>query len=136
MFHDLARSLFHAAQNSSGNSVSFGKPFQPGQSGNPGGRPKLAESVTELARAHTDDAMKALARVMLDPKSPPSSVVAASEALLSRGWGKPLATIEQTVSLLDNVSVEDKRRVLEALALIRQESEARRVSAVPGDTTH
>ena len=35
-----------------------GRPFQKGQSGNPGGRPKVAAEVKELARVHTAEAKK------------------------------------------------------------------------------
>ena len=60
--------------------------FQKGQSGNPGGRPKMAESVRDLARAHTEDAIKTLV-AMLKAKTDRARV-AAAQALLDRGWGK------------------------------------------------
>jgi hypothetical protein len=43
--------------------------FKPGQSGNPGGRPKLAATVVELARKHTSDAINTLATVCNDPEA-------------------------------------------------------------------
>ena len=70
--------------------------FKPGQSGNPGGRPKGLKEVVELARQHTPAAIEALARVMNSAKSPPAAVVAASVALLDRGWGKPLQSTEHS----------------------------------------
>ncbi|ODT97411.1 MAG: hypothetical protein ABS82_00195 [Rhodanobacter sp. SCN 67-45] len=63
--------------------------FVKGQSGNPGGRPKLTGHVQELARAHTDDAIKTLAAIMLDKKANATSRATAAQALLDRGWGKP-----------------------------------------------
>jgi hypothetical protein len=33
--------------------MKIGKPFQKGQAGNPGGRPKVLAEVEELARQHT-----------------------------------------------------------------------------------
>jgi hypothetical protein len=62
--------------------------FRPGQSGNPGGRPR--QDVTELARAHTADAILALVEALKRPKE----AVPAAVALLDRGWGRPKQTIE------------------------------------------
>jgi hypothetical protein len=69
-----------------------GRPFQPGKSGNPGGRPKGDATVKELARAHTVEAIETLV-AMLGAESERTRV-AAAEALLSRGWGTPTAHVE------------------------------------------
>lgn len=69
-------------------------PFVKGQSGNPGGRPKALLDVIRLARQETEDSIKALVRVRDDTKAPPAAVVAASTALLDRGWGKPTQPID------------------------------------------
>jgi hypothetical protein len=61
-----------------------------GRSGNPGGRPKAALNVQELARAHTEDAIQTLVEALKDPKLK----VQAATALLDRGWGKPIQAIE------------------------------------------
>ena len=64
-------------------------PFKKGQSGNPGGRPKVIAEVKELARAHTGEAIETLVSIMTNPKSAPAARVSAANALLDRGYGKP-----------------------------------------------
>ncbi len=66
-----------------------GRGWLPGQSGNPGGRSPEVGRVRELARARTEEAIEALTNIMRDPEASASARVAAAEALLDRGWGKP-----------------------------------------------
>jgi hypothetical protein len=69
--------------------------WKPGQSGNPKGRPvqpKNVQEVKQLARSYTVQAIKTLASIAGNPKAQVSSRVAASEALLARGWGRAPAT--------------------------------------------
>ena len=63
-----------------------GKGFRKGQSGNPGGRPKSIKEVKEAAREHTLLAIERLAHWARSNE--PAASVAASNALLDRGWGK------------------------------------------------
>jgi hypothetical protein len=72
--------------------------FKKGQSGNPGGRPKDA-GLRDLARAHTEDAIQTLVRVMKSKKSPAAAQVTAACALLDRGYGKPTQVQEITGTL-------------------------------------
>ena len=58
--------------------------FAPGQSGNPGGRPKDEHRVAELARSYTVDT---LVELMREGKDEPMRGTAA-QALPDRGWGK------------------------------------------------
>jgi hypothetical protein len=69
-------------------------PFQPGQSGNPGGRPKALKAVEEAARAHTGDAIETLASICKNTQAPEAARVAAANALLDRAWGKPKQSLE------------------------------------------
>ena len=61
--------------------------FAPGQSGNPGGRPKDEHRVAELARSYTVEAIDTLVELMRDSKDERLRGTAA-QALLDRGWGK------------------------------------------------
>jgi hypothetical protein len=61
--------------------------FAPGQSGNPGGRPKDEHRVAELARSYTLEAIDTLVELMRDGKDERVRGTAA-QALLDRAWGK------------------------------------------------
>lgn len=69
--------------------------WKKGQSGNPKGRPKKDVFIEELAQAHTEEAIATLAFVMRNGEG--RERVAASVALLDRGWGKPHQTSESYV---------------------------------------
>src|SRR6476620_2290028 len=69
--------------------MTIGKPFKKGQSGNPGGRPKIVAEVKELAREHTAQAIQTIVSIMTNPKSAPAARVSAANALRDRGYGKP-----------------------------------------------
>jgi len=73
--------------------------FLPGGSGNPGGRPKAAHRVIDLARENTELAITTLAAICSDEGAPASARVAAANHLLDRGWGRPRQSVE--VSELD-----------------------------------
>jgi Family of unknown function (DUF5681) len=64
-----------------------GRPFKKGESGNPGGRPKVNTELRDLARAHAPDAIKELARLAIKAKNETARVAAIRE-LLDRGYGK------------------------------------------------
>ena len=74
-----------------------GRPFQPGNSANPGGRPKSLVEVMDLARQHTPQAIATLAGWMTSEDAKAS--VAACNALLDRAWGKPQQTIDASVKM-------------------------------------
>lgn len=92
--------------------------FKKGQSGNPLGRPKAALAVRDLAREHTEGALKTLVDIAYNPKSPAAARVQAASAILDRGWGKPIqssqsvtATVSYQDFLMGLVSPEEKREL-------------------------
>ena len=66
--------------------------FAPGQSGNPGGRPKDEHRVGELARSYTLEAIETLVDLMRHGRDERVRGTAA-QALLDRGWGKAKAEV-------------------------------------------
>jgi uncharacterized protein DUF5681 len=66
--------------------------WAPGQSGNPGGRPGGIAEVRELARTHIAEAIERLVKEMNDGETSHARIAAAN-ALLDRGYGKPTQPI-------------------------------------------
>jgi hypothetical protein len=64
-----------------------GRPFQPGRSGNPGGRPRVIAELRDLARAHAPEALEELARLAMKAKSETARIAAIRE-LLDRAYGR------------------------------------------------
>ena len=73
--------------------------FVKGQSGNPGGRPKDAAQIADLARKHSRAAVLRLVEWMKSDN--PKASVAAAQALLDRGYGKP----QQSMNLSGSVEI-------------------------------
>ncbi|XDZ71158.1 DUF5681 domain-containing protein [Alphaproteobacteria bacterium LSUCC0744] len=86
--------------------------FAPGQSGNPGGRPKDEYRVAELARSYTVEAIETLVELMRHGKDERVRGTAA-QALLDRGWGKAKVEVVTSAegSYLDVLRVVNERLV-------------------------
>jgi len=66
-------------------------PFEPGKSGNPGGRPKENAEVKALARSHCRTAVEKLAALM--DSTDEKTSIAACNSILDRGLGKPAQVV-------------------------------------------
>jgi hypothetical protein len=86
--------------------------FAAGCSGNAGGRPKLAESVRDLARRHTETAISTLVTIAEQGEHEAARVSAAT-ALLDRGWGRPTQPLSGDDDMPPiGLTVEDKAEEL------------------------
>ena len=88
--------------------------FRKGQSGNPGGRPKVLGDVQELARQHAPTVIVELARLALRAKSETARIAAIRE-LLDRGYGRPRQAMEVSIAadnplqlLLDEIDARSR----------------------------
>ncbi len=62
--------------------------FRPGQSGNPGGRPKSIRLALRKAAKHSPRSIQFLVETMNDEKQDPCARIAAAKLILDRGLGK------------------------------------------------
>jgi len=119
--------------------------WKPGQSGNPGGRPKTDPELVEAFRERTPRALATLDKVMAnfaadvltekgDPLVPPAAAVKAAEVVLNRGWGTAPATVKLEANVNATVDATSKVavKVLDPERLARVVGVLQRAGALPG----
>ena len=74
----------------SGRQMPLGKRFQPGQSGNPGGRPRVVADIRALAQLEGAACIETLIEIRDDKKASPQARALAVTALLDRGYGRAI----------------------------------------------
>ena len=80
--------------------------FKPGTSGNPGGRPKECAEVKALAREFGAEAIEKLAALMRDEDK--RTALAAAQALLDRGYGKPSQSVDLVADVTTTVQAIER----------------------------
>jgi hypothetical protein len=73
--------------------------FQPGQSGNPSGRPRQRVDFDRAARREAKRSLKTMVELRDNPKISPAVRLDASEGILDRAWGRPIAPSEGTLNV-------------------------------------
>ena len=94
-----------------------GKPFQPGNSANPGGRPRKTDeerSLEAICKEKTPEAMATILALMNGGQQERARL-AAAQYIIDRGWGKAKESVELSGTV--NLSIADQ---------IRQAHEARK----------
>ena len=62
---------------------------------------------------------------MADQRAPWTAKITAAIAVLDRGWGKPQQTVSANVSILDQMTDDELKAMLAALAALKAEEEDR-----------
>ena len=94
--------------------------FTPGNSGNPGGRPKDEHRVADLARSYTTEAIETLVELMRHGRDDRVRGTAA-QALLDRGWGKARQEIMQDISGPQESYLDVLKRVSEKISARKED---------------
>jgi len=107
-------------------------PFEPGHSGNPGGRPKGLTQVRELARTHTEAAISALVKIMQKEDAADQAIISAAVALLDRAWGRPTQPIAGDDEM-PSIKIEAHENAFNLISAALDKMAERLAGNAPGD---
>lgn len=68
--------------------------FEPGKSGNPGGRPKMTPEQRKRWQALAEACLDKLEEMANDPETPKQLIVKITELAADRGWGKAIQAVD------------------------------------------
>lgn len=112
-----------------------GIPWKPGQSGNPGGRPKgIASKARELIGNDPTALLGVFLEIAQNPKEKAGDRRAAAESLLDRAYGKaPIFTPIDGEDPLDLETLHHVRELVDDLARHRADRPVARPDTAPAD---
>lgn len=93
--------------------------FKPGQSGNPGGRPKKAVDLAAKASQFDDELLAMLVGIVRDKKASRKDKMDAAKILFDRGFGRPSQSVmlqgdpEKPIATTE-LSPEDYAKIVDA----------------------
>ena len=92
------------AANSKKTAKAPGRPFKPGQSGNPSGRPKQTpeqKDALEAIRGLTPRAVEVMREILDSPRSGEVAKLRVCEIILDRAYGKATAQVDLNAAITD-----------------------------------
>jgi hypothetical protein len=111
--------------------------WKKGQTGNPGGKPKVDVGLKEAAKSHTMDALNTLVDIMKHGKKD-SDRLAAASIILDRGHGKATQNVEVTgdkASLVDLLVMIGSGKTIDGDAIDVTPTDATPTDITPTDIT-
>lgn len=91
---------------------------------NPSAKITMAD-VKAAAKDLSPKAMLTLEAAMDTAEAPWAAKVKAAETILDRGWGRPEQTVNANVSIFDQMSDDEQKHLLAALAALKAQDEDR-----------
>ena len=111
----------------------WGRPFKKGQSGNPGGKSKERESLAEIARNATPEALRTMITIMRSEKASFAVRAYCADKIIDRAYGKPpqqnnvfVGTAQRNISQLSDqelLEIIERGRATPALSPPRAEDQ-------------